>query len=155
MELLRQKLSAFPIKLSHSPHRLISSLDFTDNFLFYGALPSGGGTCLTPEKVKEEEKRYTALLHGNAYTHQTENEPGSSQDAFCNNQVIQKQRVMEGDKINILYNYAPIGLGGEKLHFLITPKTHRTTLKDLTENEYGEAQLITQQLITTLSKHVT
>ncbi len=68
-------------------------------------------------------------------------------DAFCNQKVIDNQRVFEGDEVNVLYNYAPIGLGKGKLHFLIVPKEHRSRFSDLTESEYLESMRLAQKLI--------
>lgn len=73
--------------------------------------------------------------------------PLSQPDAFCNPEVIQRQRVYEGKTINVLYNYAPIGLGKRKLHFLIVPKAHRTGFSDLTEAEYAESMKISGKLV--------
>ncbi len=70
-------------------------------------------------------------------------------DAFCKDEVIDKQSVLKGRTVNVLYNYAPIGFGGERLHFLIVPKKHRTRFSDLAEEEYLEATKLTQAL----SKH--
>ncbi len=68
-------------------------------------------------------------------------------DAFCNQKVIDKQLVFEGKEVNVLYDYAPIGIGEEKLHFLIVPKLHRLKFSDLTETEYLEAMQLSQKLI--------
>ena len=68
-------------------------------------------------------------------------------DAFCNPKVIDKQLVFEGKEINVLYNYAPIVMGEEKLHFLIVPKQHRLKFSDLTETEYLENMQLSQKLI--------
>ena len=68
-------------------------------------------------------------------------------DAFCNPKVLDKQRVFEGKEINVLYNYAPIGLGEEKLHFLIVPKEHHPNFSDLTKSEYLESMQLSQKLI--------
>lgn len=69
-------------------------------------------------------------------------------DAFCNSEIIDKQRVFEGRNINVLYNYAPLSIGNEKLHFLIVPKEHRERFIDLTEEEYSETMELSQKLIT-------
>ena len=66
-------------------------------------------------------------------------------DAFCNQKIIEKQRVFEGRTVNILYNYAPIGK--EKLHFLIVPKEHHVKFSDLTMEEYEETMKLSQKLI--------
>ncbi len=67
-------------------------------------------------------------------------------DAFCNSKIIEKQCVFEGKQINILYNYAPIGLGEDKLHFLLVPKKHKETFSDLTKSEYLESQDLGEKL---------
>lgn len=76
----------------------------------------------------------------------------AKKDAFCDPQVINKQRVLEGKSVNVLYNYAPIGFGGERLHFLITPKEHRTKFSDLTKEEYLESTELTQKLMAHFEK---
>lgn len=68
-------------------------------------------------------------------------------DAFCKQEVIDRQLVFEGKEINLLYNYAPIALGESKLHFLVVPKQHRKGFSDLTETEYLEAMQIVQKLV--------
>ena len=68
-------------------------------------------------------------------------------DAFCNKDVIDKQCVFRGKFLNILYNYAPIGLGKKKLHFLLVPNQHREKFSDLTVEEYKEAQDLLEKLL--------
>lgn len=76
-----------------------------------------------------------------------------SHDAFCQTAVIDRQRVLQGRTVNVLFNYAPIGFGGEKLHFLFVPKAHRERFSDVTVEEYMEActliQRVTQKLTST------
>lgn len=67
--------------------------------------------------------------------------------AFCKQEVIDKQKVMEGDKVRVLYNYAPIVFGKDKLHFLIVPKQHRKDFGAVEESEYVEASTLAQKLI--------
>lgn len=64
-------------------------------------------------------------------------------DAFCNRETINKQWVITGTKVNVLFNYAPIG----ELHFLIVPKAHREKFTDLEREEYVEAQQLTQRIV--------
>ncbi len=73
-------------------------------------------------------------------------------DAFCRQSVIEKQRVLEGKTVEVLYNFAPVGFGKERLHFLIVPKNHRTTFRDLTEEEYLEASELAGILLKHLKK---
>ncbi len=68
-------------------------------------------------------------------------------DAFCKPEVVERQWVWKGRKVDILYNYAPIVLSKEKLHFLVVPKEHRETLAELSEEEYLEAMQLTKQLM--------
>ena len=71
---------------------------------------------------------------------------------FCKQEVINRQCVYEGKKIRILYNYAPIVLGKDKLHFLMVPKEHREAFTDLTSEEYLETMALAKQLIDTFQK---
>jgi diadenosine tetraphosphate (Ap4A) HIT family hydrolase len=73
-------------------------------------------------------------------------------DAFCKQPVIDKQLVFEGKEVHVLYNYAPLSIGKEKLHFLIVPKQHRPKFSDLTETEYLEAMKLSQKLVTFYQK---
>ncbi len=70
-----------------------------------------------------------------------------SEDAFCKEETIDRQWVIKGGKVNVLFNYAPIGFGGERLHFLVVPKQHREAFTDLTQEEYTESLTLTQKLI--------
>lgn len=71
---------------------------------------------------------------------------------FCEEDIIAKQVVFTGKKVNILLSHAPIGLGGERLHFLAVSKEHREKFSDLTQDEYCEAMDLTQKLNTYLGK---
>lgn len=71
----------------------------------------------------------------------------STSDAFCRMDVTQKQRVFEGKKINVLYNYAPIAIGKGKLHFLLVTKEHRASFSEMTEEEYAESAELASKLI--------
>lgn len=68
-------------------------------------------------------------------------------DAFCKAETLQKQCVLTGNKVDVLFNYAPIGLGGERLHFLIVPKEHHKEFTDLSEDEYAETMELTSKLV--------
>lgn len=68
-------------------------------------------------------------------------------DAFCQDEIIQKQQVFEGRSVRVLYNYAPIGFGGERLHFLVLPKAHKEKFTNLSLEEYEEASILSQKLI--------
>lgn len=69
-------------------------------------------------------------------------------DAFCNPETIERQSVFEGRKVRILYNYAPIGLGGDRLHFLVIPKRHVSEFNQLSDDEFVEMMDLSQKLIT-------
>lgn len=69
-----------------------------------------------------------------------------SSDPFCNQEVIDKQRVFAGKKVTLLYNYKP--LGNDQLHFLIVPKEHRETFTHLTQEEYLETAQLASKVMT-------
>ncbi len=69
-------------------------------------------------------------------------------DPFCDPNVIQKQQVFEGRRIRVIYNYAPIG----SMHFLLVPKEHRKDFRELTEDEYSEAERLSQFVINKLKE---
>lgn len=73
-------------------------------------------------------------------------------DAFCDQKVIDSQLVFEGKEVYVLYNYAPIVLGKDKLHFLIVPKQHRLRFSDLSESEYLESMEFSQKLVSYYQK---
>ncbi len=76
-----------------------------------------------------------------------EKNTGLESDAFCKVDVIEKQWVLKGKQVDVLYNYAPIGFGGERLHFLIIPKEHKERFEDLTTEEYVEISQFATKLI--------
>lgn len=64
--------------------------------------------------------------------------------AFCDETqaVVQKQRVFEGQNVNLLIDYRPL----TSLHFLVVPKIHRKDFHELTEEEYSEALRVAQKV---------
>jgi diadenosine tetraphosphate (Ap4A) HIT family hydrolase len=78
---------------------------------------------------------------------QTQVEVQGKIDPFCNPVQFEKQCVLEGDKVRVLYNYAPIGLGDEKLHFLFMPKRHEADFNKFTEEEYLEIADLSKKMI--------
>lgn len=74
-------------------------------------------------------------------------EPSKKGDDFCKDDTIDRQWVITGKKVNVLFNYAPIGFGGERLHFLIVPKEHREAFTDVTQEEYCETMELTTKLV--------
>lgn len=76
------------------------------------------------------------------YAHSNPNDP------FSKSEVIERQRVLEGQLVNVLYDYAPMGFGGERLHFLIVPKARKVAFVELSADENKEAMSLTQKLIT-------
>lgn len=105
-----------------------------------------GGLSLTDSQKSQERDRLKEALHQEIRSMDTA-KTARGTDPFCQVEIIHKQRVLEGHKINVLYNYAPIGFGGERLHFLIVPKEHKQAFSDLSEEEYVEAQELAQKLI--------
>ncbi|MCI0382796.1 MAG: HIT domain-containing protein [Chlamydiae bacterium] len=67
-------------------------------------------------------------------------------DPFCDPAALSKQRVFEGEQVDILYNYAPLPIKPKELDFLIIPKKHRLHFTDLAEEEYVEAMVLAQEL---------
>lgn len=72
--------------------------------------------------------------------------------AFCRQEVIDSQLVLDGESVQVLYNYAPIGFGEEKLHFLVISKEHRPNFEALTPEEHQEAFEISQFVIQRLQQ---
>lgn len=108
---------------------------------------SFGGAVATPANQASLKDRFTAPED---YSPQSEKIDKAC--AFCRPACIESQEVLEGERVRVLYNYAPIGFGGERLHFLIIPKIHRQDFRDLTKEEYVEAAELSQKLIAELSK---
>jgi diadenosine tetraphosphate (Ap4A) HIT family hydrolase len=109
-----------------------------------------GGPRISTEEKKRTVKVFEKIEGANIHLQsqgQSINELAHKKDAFCDPNVIKKQIVYEGKKIRVLYNYAPIAIGEEKLHFLIVPKEHRLTFTDLTKEEYQETIELSQKLI--------
>ncbi|MCB1109731.1 MAG: HIT family protein [Chlamydiia bacterium] len=94
-----------------------------------------GGWKLTSERVQQLKDYYSQIANQEV----TEKVKVCARCAFCAPRVIDSQLVFEGKYVQILYNYAPIGLGGERLHFLIVTKRHCPTFSLLTQEEYEEA----------------
>jgi diadenosine tetraphosphate (Ap4A) HIT family hydrolase len=67
-------------------------------------------------------------------------------DVFCNPDIIKKQCVFEGKHINVLYDYAPLTLGKDRLHFLLVPKRHCSKFTELTPAEYIESKELSRRL---------
>ncbi|MGR3912012.1 MAG: HIT domain-containing protein [Candidatus Rhabdochlamydia sp.] len=106
-----------------------------------------GGMIILAKNKQDQVNYYKANLKKQEtiiYPSYTQN---AGQDAFCKQETIDRQWVVIGEKVNVLFNYAPIGFGGDKLHFLITPKEHRKAFTDVTQEEYVESMQLTNQLI--------
>lgn len=112
-----------------------------------------GGLGLSADRISLLDSVYTDFGDVGA---QIAAKVGDATDcAFCDNEVIDSQIVFKGRSFNILYNYAPIGLGKEKLHFLIVSKEHRPDFEMLTEEEHTEAFELSQMVTTRLQEHFT
>lgn len=111
-----------------------------------------GSSPLTPSKIELQVKKYQSDFKNYFDPVEKVDKIATSNDAFCKKEVIDKQQVWEGHTFRILYNYAPIGFGGEKLHFLVVPKEHKERLTDLSEEEFIEASSISQKLIEKISE---
>ncbi|MGR3973507.1 MAG: HIT family protein [Candidatus Rhabdochlamydia sp.] len=106
-----------------------------------------GGIAISQEDRQQQTSNYKNLFNSVPQSPPPEDMPHESNDAFCKSDTLQRQRVVTGEKVNVLFNYAPIGFGGEKLHFLIVPKYHREKFSDVTQEEYQEACALTQKLV--------
>ncbi len=63
-------------------------------------------------------------------------------DAFCHPEVIDKQSIFSSQRVNVLYNYAPIGFGDKKWHFLFTTKEHHQFFDQIDSTEYLETIIL-------------
>ncbi|MEC7838584.1 MAG: HIT family protein [Chlamydiota bacterium] len=110
-----------------------------------------GGTTRSESQMQQQSEEYQKIF--TIFSSSLEEGAGvvgediRGNDAFCNAQVIDRQLVLEGREVNVLFNYAPIGFGGERLHFLIVPQKHKSKFSDLSESEYLEATKFAQNLM--------
>lgn len=106
-----------------------------------------GGIVVSEEGNKDQAKRYELLLNKSPEIIEPSSMSSKSNDSFCKEDTIERQWVITGNKVNVLFNYAPIGFGGERLHFLVVPKEHRETFTDVTQEEYCESLELTTKLV--------
>ncbi|MCB1213063.1 MAG: HIT domain-containing protein [Chlamydiia bacterium] len=109
----------------------------------------GGSVPAESQQLSELDETRPLFLDFDTSTQRTHqvNDEQAGNDAFCQREVIAQQVVLEGKLVNVLYNYAPIGFGGERLHFLIVPTAHRTDFGTLSRDEYLEATDLAQKLM--------
>ncbi|NRA90421.1 MAG: HIT family protein [Simkaniaceae bacterium] len=128
-------VQAVPFKEAKSlVYRSFQQLQVLYRFVFGGYLPTQDRAArfrhiyrdLTLEKTNIEASKISRV----------------SKCVFCESRVLDSQRVLEGKQVEVLYNYAPLGLGGERIHFLIVPKRHCKGFSELTKEEHREAYLI-------------
>lgn len=103
-----------------------------------------GGISVSAESRR---KQYENFSLENSYETTPLESPKKSDDSFCKADTIDRQWVITGQKVNVLFNYAPIGFGGERLHFLVVPKEHREAFTDVTQEEYCESMELTTKLL--------
>lgn len=99
-----------------------------------------GGFSLN-KKLRESviQHHKSALDQVRSYTVSTSALPTRRKlDAFCDRDVINRQRVWSGTHVEVLFNYAPIGR--DRLHLLLVPKKHKEGFSDLNKDEYTEAR---------------
>lgn len=106
-----------------------------------------GGIEISKQEMQDQVQNFTHLLRTFPEISQSLDVPSQGSDSFCKTNTIDRQWVITGDKVNVLFNYAPIGFGGERLHFLVVPKNHRETFTDVTKDEYSESMTLTNRLI--------
>lgn len=106
-----------------------------------------GGFVVSQEVRQKQLKDHQLLLEKFPETIQASASSNIGDDSFCKNETIERQWVITGKKVNVLFNYAPVGFGGERLHFLVVPKEHRETFTDVTQEEYSESIALTTKLV--------
>lgn len=106
-----------------------------------------GGLSLSEEKRQQRLRKEELLFMVEPPSVEVPKNSSPSTDPFCSDAVINRQLVFEGERVQILFNHAPLGLGGERLHFLIVPKQHRPTFASLTHGEYRETTRLVQQMV--------
>lgn len=65
---------------------------------------------------------------------------------FCSPKNRNQQKVIGGHFVDILYDYAPIGFGSNRLHFLITPKEHKESFVEVSSAEYIEGEVLKSEM---------
>lgn len=115
-----------------------------------------GGKAFSEESRQKQLSQYkisyenfSPSLHKNSKKIQA---LSSQNDAFCNPKTIKRQLILEGKHTYVLYNYAPIGFGGERLHFLLLPKKHKERFSEVSREEYLEITSLSKQLTEHFSK---
>ncbi len=108
---------------------------------------SFGGATLSETQKQHQIREYKELFEGSQDISEKVYTTVIGNDVFCKPEVNHKQSVLEGKTIRVLYNYSPIGFGGERLHFLIVPKEHRVDFGAVEGEEYAEASALTQKLV--------
>lgn len=106
-----------------------------------------GGVTVSEKESQNQYKKYEWCLSQSPDTVEPSDVPNKSHDTFCKDETIERQWVVTGKKVNVLFNYAPVGFGGERLHFLVVPKQHRETFTDVTQEEYCESLELASKLI--------
>lgn len=130
-----------------------TGLNFIDQLLVIWRV-TFNSPCLSDKELQSIKKRYKEYLTfiSHSYQYIPEQTACPSHDAFCDPEVIAKQLLYQGKLMRVLFNYAPLGIGQEKLHFMIIPIAHRTGFPELTLDEYLEAQEIASKLIIYFAK---
>jgi diadenosine tetraphosphate (Ap4A) HIT family hydrolase len=108
---------------------------------------------LSKEKRTELASKFKKYFTGSKLPPAVSTVHTKSNDHFCNAEVLDKQRVFSGHKVEVLFDYAPIGLGKEKFHFLILPKSHRADFGELTQEEFVETFQVAEKLTAYLNKN--
>lgn len=101
-----------------------------------------GGFTVSHKNLKEQIAEYRTLFINTKLESRLDLPSMKGEDAFCQKDVIERQWVIKGRHVNVLYTHKPIN----ELHFLIIPKEHRKTFADLTKEEYVEAVKYAQKL---------
>ncbi len=89
-----------------------------------------GGSAQTDEQCEAVKQYYREK-------HEVVRPSSPKTDAFCQRKVLDSQRVIGGETVDVLFNYAPLG----EEHFLIVPHVHRTDFSEVKQGEFVEAMM--------------
>ncbi len=119
--------------------------EYTKHFKLIWNRAFGNRPSPESKQIKRAKKaRETLAMHSPRPP--KEKKPCTQEDPFCNEEVLQKQRILSGKKVDLLYDYAPGTILEEAPHFLIITKEPRESFTDLTAEEYLEAMVFTQKI---------
>lgn len=117
-----------------------------------------GASPINEEQLRKQVEIYRSCLEESCKPEEEQLEPedcSAGIDPFCKKEVIERQQVLKGERVNVLLSRAPIGYGGEKLHFLIVPAQHDEFFSSMPEETYAESLLTAEKIVEYFSRHRT